>query len=116
MHYNLSFKLNPTMKSLLTKLAVAALLCTPALSAHSVSLPFTESRLSIEVEYELMHQCVGNNTPRRKAVRVCGCALRMTIENGWGPDYNSDREWSEDALEFREKFRENRIRCQDEYE
>ena len=43
-----------------------------------------DPRFSRELEYELMKDCVSNTRFMDKKVKLCGCALKKTQEDGTG--------------------------------
>ena len=83
-------------------------------AGHAAGLPLTTSRLSMELEYELMDECVGDRKDVYKvfAINICACTLRLTIEDGWWPDYDKDEDYQEDQDGFMRSFRKNREKCQ----
>jgi len=56
--------------------------------------------LSKSVEYEVLDECVGQlKRYKGSKIKLCGCAMEKTVENGWWPDYDDD-----DLKEDHEKF------------
>ena len=100
------------MKSAMLGLLLSAF----SAAAFSAGLPFGENRFSMQREYELIDGCVGgNNQFKEKAIKICVCTLKKTMENGWWPDYDNDKDFTDNRLEFMKGFRKNRIACQEKF-
>ena len=74
---------------------------TAALPTHA-----DDPRFSRVLEFELMSWCVSDAKSRGDKIRLCACALEKTQENGWRPDYDSDREFGEGFVhDYRKNIR-----------
>ncbi len=74
---------------------------------------YSENRFSMKLEYELIGACVAGHKPRYRsgAIDICICALQKTMEDGFWPDYDNDKDYYDEIPEFTRKFRENIKSC-----
>ncbi|MGR3913199.1 MAG: alpha/beta hydrolase [Gammaproteobacteria bacterium] len=101
------------MKASKQSMLVFALLAVCG-AGHAAGLPFTGSRFSMALEYELMDLCVeeSKNLYKARAIKICACALEKTAEDGWFPDYDTDEDFREDQDGFMRNFWKNMKTCQ----
>ena len=82
-------------------------------AGYSSSIPFMESRFSVQTEYRIMDRCVErieNSLRKQKAIDVCACALRKTKEDGVWRDYD-DGSYNRDQAKFHQKLDEELKNC-----
>jgi len=69
---------------------------------------YAKDRLSMELEYKLLKECVGNTRYTKIKIESCACALSETIggENLWS-GYGKDSDYCEDKKKFHKEFLSN---------
>lgn len=86
------------------KIIFGVVLVVSSFSVHA------ENRLSMELEYELLKDCVSKTRYPKIKIQSCACALSETIQPFWG-GYKEDEDYHKNEDEFHKKFRANIKKC-----
>lgn len=71
---------------------------------------YAKDRLSMELEYKLLKECVGNTRYTKIKIESCACALSETIDGeslSWSGGYREDSDYYEDKKKFHKEFLSN---------